>query len=1251
MATTKRTINASLSLTYALGGNVFDGNIRLSNFSLNLGIGSQSSNLDLELIYDTCGTAGGVQIPTTGRAVRFQCNGLVFGGITNSISYSESASGITYKLKIIDPRKILENVSVLLQGYYCDWGITAPNFINIASFVEAGVAVCPPGGDTQNWPRVGNCSRFGKINSANGVFLREALAGIQAKNPFVYTTSGEPLYLNLGKIIAITPGYAKTEGTTSSLLSLITQACDEGACDFIVMLVGTIIDIIPISRATQAPLGIINNIIASAQSAGTLINGEIGTEELYENSNKVILGENVQYLRTIDAPNKVAMMLGTDLNDNPIRVFNANFRVPINISTLAAGFATQGYSIPQMFPISEEEIIAAGTTELWKLYGMGNPNSLSGYLLQLLGIQEELGSVFKAFRELLNTRDATTFNTRLETVNGISSAVAKARKSHLYELAYDWFTQDFIGTYYGKKWLVPINYICANPIPQSNKVAEGGYINLSDVPSDGGWPNDYNLLGLTYGYNTSLFETPDGRLSGFLRLKTNQSLPRTLGGRNINFVPSPEGFDPGSMMTIGNNCYVRINTEGEIFRRTPSIAEVLVSSPFLSMTPVINADIVSEGLRTLAVILGDGAIPASIDKSEVGASMKSSVNIFKLGKPSCSFDYITVPMKSNIYVYGPWTGSKGSIGSTTVEQTNLSPWNYGGFATMNMVGQALAQNGLRLSNRTESGSMTLAEPPGYSIEYFIGAAIVINNISVNYNSGGVTTTYNFQTYSQKFGQYGKAISDGIQKSVKIRNEILGYIKSQRRTLITAANSIRKEMARFDIKQGRYAVQKDPPASKKASPSYLLVGGYYDPSANNKAYVVGLNTTNQIETSTKGQSFQNLAIMSLDGLLSPVSLQGRGGRLPRFPSSWGYEKGSTSNTTRPCMPPINNNNSAWRPLAINRKYLNPIVTKSFLQEWEGRGASSSFNIRVIGFGDNSAEKDILDSSSTKYDNETDFGFYALRGPLVLQSWGYDTEGKPIPNSVDSPQNTAGGQFVNSNTRNRFMDNWLSKPESWPIGPIDLRYDRDRGVWVAPTKERVLLAKLTSDLTASGVSQAQLLNNSVQSKQFHDNYTVWGPNGEDVISSIESHNITVYNYLDTDLNKDEIIYAIWNDDKYLAMPKGGGSKIKPGKWNEKTWAKGSIERVKAYKVDEEENPEFNISDPDKDKLILDGDTKYENLYVLNLFANIENSGQKNLWVAFADIGKNFHILLAAECPDDDDTNSSGSGTGSGGGDIPI
>ena len=46
--------------------------------------------------------------------------------------------------------------------------------------------------------------------------------------------------------------------------------------------------------------------------------------------------------------------------------------------------------------------------------------------------------------------------------------------------------------------------------------------------------------------------------------------------------------------------------------------------------------------------------------------------------------------------------------------------------------------------------------------------------------------------------------------------------------------------------------------------------------------------------------------------------------------------------------------------------------------------------------------------------------------MLQSWGYDTDGKPIPNE--------------SGNTDRFAKNWLLESSKWPVGPVDLRFDR-------------------------------------------------------------------------------------------------------------------------------------------------------------------------------------------------------------------
>ena len=116
------------------------------------------------------------------------------------------------------------------------------------------------------------------------------------------------------------------------------------------------------------------------------------------------------------------------------------------------------------------------------------------------------------------------------------------------------------------------------------------------------------------------------------------------------------------------------------------------------------------------------------------------------------------------------------------------------------------------------------------------------------------------------------------------------------------------------------------------------------------------------------------------------------------------------------------------------------------------------------------------------------FFAFRGPMMLHGWGYDTEGYPVPNQADQPKefdnqgrpkrflltssgtndfakegkflpgdNESLGDIIGSGyimengqwTRkptNYFHLNWGERSDLWPIGPIDLRWDHDRKVWV-------------------------------------------------------------------------------------------------------------------------------------------------------------------------------------------------------------
>lgn len=117
------------------------------------------------------------------------------------------------------------------------------------------------------------------------------------------------------------------------------------------------------------------------------------------------------------------------------------------------------------------------------------------------------------------------------------------------------------------------------------------------------------------------------------------------------------------------------------------------------------------------------------------------------------------------------------------------------------------------------------------------------------------------------------------------------------------------------------------------------------------------------------------------------------------------------------------------------------------------------------------------------------FFSFKGPMVLHGWGYDVDGFPVPNASGDP--IASGQYkphpttgalwrtraldvMGSNDINspdygeiiigknmvwasgawskpyrekEFLEGWGLRQNEWPVGPIDLRWDENRRVWIA------------------------------------------------------------------------------------------------------------------------------------------------------------------------------------------------------------
>jgi len=1198
MTTTCKTISSAFDMIYANGGGrVFTGSIYLLNFNINIGIGSNSSILDLELVVDPCGTDAGVgfTLPDVGRAVKFfsTTTAFAFGGIINSASVSESSNGYTYKFKIIDPRKILDNVSVLLKDYYCnDAAIaTMPNFINFAYFQEGVTcAVCPPGEDSQNWPRVQSCTGFGTSgpgtsSSQNGISLLKVLQRLQIDSGGrIFTTSGaDQLNLDLSRLIAVTPEWSITSSSSMTIGEIIDQASRDAACDTFTTLEGNTIIIWTVDRSVAVTSSPITYLIKQAKSTGTLINSEEGEVELYEKSNRIIIGDNVNYLSEVSFKNNVDMMLGYLEDGSIVRAQGTPFKgVKINTSAINT---LLGGGLGDSFAIDETEILATKTQEIWLLYGAIKPNSLSARIQTILGINALMNEMLVAFTTINNANDPDTINDNLAKIKGINQAPADQQTDDLLKFiqCWRWFT-NFVQEYYGKKWFIPINSPCVYPAnPPEIIQGEGGPYLLSDYPTSDGYPSpsqqNGNILQLK---NKEFFETTDGKYNGFLRFNSKDKVSAAINRQPVDFTFSSHTLDSNSL-NESPNIFIKINGALEIIRYKNK-SQILVES---DMIPLINFPggkrILTTALRTFAALFPDKLNQLK----DQGINPIQSLNIFQLTPVAARPEAACVPMKSNIYVYGPWGSSSLSIGSTdVVVDSSLNPWSFGGYSAMNIAGEALALQAIRPVNKEFSGSVTIAEPPGWNIQYFIqNYAMILDSMNVVYGAQGSTTTYSFKTHIPKFGQYGQAVSATLQQMNKDRSSSIKLFKENRKKSRNEINSILNDFEKRKYERNPFKKDPNEAADNKNSPSVLLIGGFFDTVSKNnsssdsgqsesvatavesltceelKSYTqssgstgtesvtgsgtikrtisVGLYPQNEVDMSFSNEAFWNIGSISIDGLFSPVSIDGRHDRLSRFSEYTAKNTiSSVTNKTpihrsRPVMPPITTNK-----LNIHQEYINPITSYALLSKWDDRKGSSTkgFNILFLTYGDKIQE---IFGTDEKRQAETDFGFLGLRGPLVLQSWGYDTEGKPIPNAVDSPSDTESGKFKRHGTKNKFMPNWLSNPKTWPVGPIDLRWDRDRGVWVSPPSERILVAQLIEELSPYKSAKAILLNPSADSKIYYDDYPIYGDNGENLGTSLKSVQITIYDYLGRSICKGSRVYAYYEDKRYIVLESNIGS----------------------------------------------------------------------------------------------------------------
>jgi hypothetical protein len=130
------------------------------------------------------------------------------------------------------------------------------------------------------------------------------------------------------------------------------------------------------------------------------------------------------------------------------------------------------------------------------------------------------------------------------------------------------------------------------------------------------------------------------------------------------------------------------------------------------------------------------------------------------------------------------------------------------------------------------------------------------------------------------------------------------------------------------------------------------------------------------------------------------------------------------------------------------------------------------------------------------------FFGLRGPLMIHGWGYDLEGFPVPNASGEPQIDINGVVVTDEDGNiihknqtlkpdgtwtepykeaSFYKGWGQLPGTWPVGPVDLRWDDIAGLWVAGGNGyKPVWVVIETDLVGTEPSRGEIVDDSYSNR---------------------------------------------------------------------------------------------------------------------------------------------------------------------------
>ena len=934
--------------------------------------------------------------------------------------------------------------------------------------------------------------------------------------------------------IPFAPEHYRITGPLISFTELITQVCKAAGCDYYVELlpvkgltgINLVIKVRVVKRSLQPALGEISRYV---DAQDFVVSKTFGHELAGQSNSSFIFGaprqDYIQQTRgSVAADLNIIPHPGWDTLGIPQIVTYDNlygaadqwwwyldFR-KINHSTLNTVFpANFGW-------VSETELrCILGTYDVWIDY-------------EVLKIDESAETPLAVWLEsLLITRiSGPIFGSAVKKALSVATGGGGTKSDPLDNEArdainmFEWL-RTFAQEYYGKKFLVKVPNVCrAYNYEQPNVGGYQGAPYYSDDPaSDGGWPQTSNVLGLTKpSAQLDLFAADDGKILPILKFYDT----------SVKLVTAD--LEEGSFTTAGNTIWAKCDVEEKWLVGNPyalwSLETAWAQLTVPGMVTAKTGNTADERDRALL-----SKIDPSLGKlgpatsAEVGGESKNELAKKQVGfisDPGSLPIQGGVPVKSNTRCYGPWGNI--AIASTNNDLFNpqepvagnlhaenddsLSPWGYGSATLMDEAGKSQVKLNTTEMQVVERGQVTV---PGYpnkrigsalntsdtsSYDMFltpdnyrefvffkvdlVGAAGLASNaasistVNVSISTQGVQTEYALTTFTPVYGRFTDANASRLKRIGQ------NYLAAGRaRRAMAARRSFLSQSAKRAARRSEALFGGRNPHS-----SVLWFAGKMH--VEDAAGAVAKITRSEVVAndgdaqSYYGASFDVTAMMSFDGLLRPISKYGdntyQGGRLPGY--TVGGANCAKSRSTAPPPP-----HKSYSAKTITTWYLDPMANTAGSLQPIGpadysAGVEIGHDVDEVARGTLESIGDLSTGNSGSIDmrhgeirHTKDYRFLALKGPLVLQGWGYDMHGHPIPNN-GADADAIGVSTSYANCDDAFKEGFLQDPSGWPVAPVDLKYDRERGVWAADPGYRMYKVKAEADIEAGTQGDAVVEN---------------------------------------------------------------------------------------------------------------------------------------------------------------------------------